>query len=265
MSINKIGFVGAGKMGGAILKAIINKRVVSPENVFVYEPNEVLCSELIRDYGIRAVNSNLALASTVDMLVLATKPYLIDKVLKELRPALSSETLILSIAAGVTISHIESIVDSENPVVRAIPNTPVLVGEGMTAISRGKAVSDEQMEFVKSMFSATGKCIVADESLINIITAVSSSGPAFMYSIIDAFAEGGVRYGLTKQMALELAAQTAIGSAKMILESGKHPMQLRDEVTTPGGCTIEGNVTLEKHGVQYALVEAIENTYKKLL
>lgn len=265
MSINKIGFVGAGKMGGAILKAIIDKGVILSENVFVYEPNEEVRMELVKNYGIKTVSSNSELASSVNMLVLATKPYLIDKVLKEVRSSLKSDVLILSIAAGITISHIENIVDSENPVVRAIPNTPVLVGEGMTALARGKAVSDEQMNFVKNMFSATGKCIVADENLINIITAVSSSGPAFMYSIIDALAEGGVKYGLTKQMALELVSQTAIGSAKMILESGKHPMQLRDEVTTPGGCTVEGNVTLEKHGVQYALVETIENTYKKLL
>lgn len=265
MNINKIGFVGAGKMGGAILRAIVEKDVFSAENVLVCDPCKEVTDGLEYDLGVRIVNTNSDLAAQADMIVIATKPYLVDRVLKEIRQSMRHDSLILSIAAGVTTSHIEDVIDSENPVVRAIPNTPVLVGEGMTAISAGKYADDNQMEFVKNMFSSTGKCIIADEKLINIITAVSSSGPAFMYSIIDSIAEGGVKYGLTKQMALELAAQTAIGSAKMILESGKHPMQLRDEVTTPGGCTVEGNVTLEKHGIQYALVETIENTYKKLI
>lgn len=265
MNINKIGFIGAGKMGGAILKAIISKGFVSAENVVISEPNAQTARCFEAELDVKLASSNSDLAKGVDLVVLCTKPYLVKKVLKEISSSLNSHTLVLSVAAGITTCFIEETLDSENPVIRAIPNTPVLVGEGMTAISRGKYVTDEHISYIIDMFSATGKCIEADEKLINIITAVSSSGPAFMYSIIDSLAEGGVKYGLTKQMALELAAQTAIGSAKMILESGKHPMQLRDEVTTPGGCTIEGNVTMEKHGVQYALVETVENTYKKLI
>lgn len=265
MDVNKIGFIGAGKMGGAILKAIVSTGFVCAQNVVISEPNAQIARCFESELGVKLASSNSELAKNVDMVVIATKPYLVDKVLKEISSSLNPHALILSIAAGITTSHIEEVLDSENPIIRAIPNTPVLVGEGMTAISRGKYVTDEQMKFVKDMFESTGKCIEAEEKLINIITAVSSSGPAFFYSIIDSLAQGGVKYGLTKQMALELASQTAIGSAKMILESGKHPMQLRDEVTTPGGCTIEGNVTLEKYRVQYALVETVENTYKKLL
>ncbi len=265
MEIKKIGFIGAGKMGGAIIKSIVSSGFVSSSDVIIFEPNQQIAEQFKKDLNVNIAENNVELAKQADMIVLCTKPYLVGNVLKEIRKAINPETLILSIAAGITTFSVEEILGSENPVIRAIPNTPILVNQGMCAISSGKYATSEHMHYVSEMFNSSGKCIQTEEKLINVITAITSSGPAFMYSLIDAISEGGVKLGLQKHVALELAAQTALGAAEMILESGKHPSALKDEVTTPGGCTIEGIATMEKHAVRYALIETIENTYKKLI
>lgn len=246
----KIGFIGAGTMAKAIMDGIISSGLVPKENI--------IASDVVPQPGV--MTDNKELARNVDIIVLSVKPFAIKSVLKEIDEVLTSDHLIVSIAAGVSTTDIEGTIFKELPVIRVMPNTPALVGEGMSAICKGRHATDEHALLILELFKVVGRCIEVKEDLINAVTGISGSGPAFMYLIIEALADGGVKLGLKKQEAVELAAQTALGAAKMVLETGKHPAMLKDEVTTPGGCTIAGLAVMEEECVRSALINTVEKT-----
>lgn len=248
LKAKKIGFIGAGTMAKAIMKGLETSGA------------SILASDVIVSPGI--LNDNKELVRRSDIIILCVKPFAVENVLKEIKTELTDRHIVISIAAGVSTDTMENAIGKQVPVIRVMPNTPALVGEGMTAICRGKWALDVHSMLAKSLFSAVGRCIEIKEELINAVTGISGSGPAFMYLIIESLADGGVKLGLKKETAIELAAQTAIGAAKMILKTGKHPAILRDEVTTPGGCTIAGLSVMESEKVRSALMKTVQETAK---
>lgn len=260
MNNPRIGFIGAGVMGGAIIKGLISSDFIQKENIIASEVTQELAQKAFDALGIKVVTDNKELIKNSDVIVLATKPYIIKKLLVSLKDFFSEDKLVISIAAGVSTETIEETLEQQIPVIRTMPNTPALIGEGMTAVCRGKYVKDEQIKFAAELFSKVGRYVEVPENLINAVTGISGSGPAFVYLMIEALADGGLKLGLPKKTAIELAAQTFIGAAKLVLETGKHPSVLKDEVTTPGGTTIAGLATMESEGVRSALIKTVGET-----
>jgi len=258
----KIGFIGAGTMAVAIIKGLINSGTVSPENITASELFEERAKKVSEEIGIKVVKDNQSVVKNADVIVLCTKPYVVESVLTEVKELISPEKLIISIAAGVSTEFMENIIGNKAQVIRVMPNTPALVNEGMSAVCRGKNVDEKSVDFAVNLFKSIGRCIEVPEKLIGAVTGISGSGPAFIFLMIEALADGGVKLGLTKQTAIELAAQTCLGAAKMVLETGKHPSLLKDEVTTPGGCTIAGLMVMENEGVRSALSKTVVETAK---
>ncbi|OGI00920.1 MAG: pyrroline-5-carboxylate reductase [Candidatus Melainabacteria bacterium GWF2_37_15] len=244
----KIGFIGAGTMAKAIMKGLGNSGITT------------LASDIISQPEVMTNNKELVRKS--DIIILSVKPFAVESILKEINNELTANHLIVSIAAGVSTEKIENVIDKKLPVIRVMPNTPALVGEGMSAVCKGKFATDEHSALIMELFKAVGRCIEVKEELINAVTGISGSGPAFIYLIIEALADGGVKLGLKKEVAIELAAQTTLGAAKMVLETGKHPALLKDEVTTPGGCTIAGLAVMENEKVRSALIKTVQETAK---
>jgi pyrroline-5-carboxylate reductase len=259
----KIGFIGAGTMGKAIINGLINSGFAKKRNIFVSEATPELAERASKDMGIAVYCDNKKLVQNSEYIVLCVKPFYMKEVITEIRENLTENKVLISIAAGITAESIEKAAQINIPVVRVMPNTPVLVGEGMAAVSKGKYAKKEHADFAVEMFSKTGRCIEVNEKALNAVTGISGSGPAFAFLIIDALSDGGVKLGLTKKDALVLAAQTLVGAGKMVLETGKHPSVLKDEVTTPGGTTIEGLSVLEDEGVRTALIKAVVKTAEK--
>jgi pyrroline-5-carboxylate reductase len=204
-----------------------------------------------------ATLDNQAIAASASIILLAVKPKSIADVLDQIGPGLQPDTLVISTAAGVPINIIESHLPPSVGVVRAMPNMAVAVGEGMTALSRGKKVSDEGMKLAEGLFGAVGAVVTLEESHMDAVTGLSGSGPAYIYIVIESLADGGVKMGLPRDVAIRLAAQTALGAAKTVLVTGEHPAKLKDQVTTPAGVTIDGILELEEGGVRVALIKSV--------
>ena len=260
--MNKIGFIGGGKMASAILKGIINSKWAAPEEIIVSDKNEAALKTLKENYGVNTASGNKEAAKNAQIILFAVKPFVLRDVLNEIKEYLTADKLILSIAAGISIDTIEEYAP-KTPVIRIMPNTPALVNEGMSAVCGGHYASDSHIQTALEIFSGIGKAIQSEEKYIDIITAVSGSGPAFYYYIINEIAKAGEMLGLDYETSLKLSAQTAYGSAKMIMESGISPEQLIINVTTPGGCTAEGNAVLKERKTADILYEAIDKTAKK--
>lgn len=258
----KIGFIGAGKMGGAVLKGLISSNFVEKENITVSELNKDIAQQINDEFGVKTISDGNQLAKKSDVIIICTKPFVIKEVLKGIKDSLTKEKLLISIAAGVSTKTIEDII-GEIPVVRVMPNTPAFLGHGMSGLSKGKYATSEQLQFACDIFSKVGKTVTIEENLIDALTGISGSGPAFFYLVIEALAKGGENLGLPFDIALELAAQTAIGSAHMVMETNKTPQVLRQEVTTPGGCTAVGLDVLEKAKAFEAFMETVKATAKK--
>ena len=259
----KIGFIGAGTMGKAIIGGLINSGFILKDEIIASEISQNAAEKVSSKIGIVTTLDNNELVEKSDIIVLCVKPHIVKTILESVKKSLSSDKLLISIAAGVSTSFIEEILDKQVPVIRIMPNTPALVGEGMSVICKGKYTSEKQMEYAGELFSKVGRCLEIDEKYINAVTGISGSGPAFMYLIIEALADGGVKLGLPKQKAIELAAQTALGAAKMVIETGKHPSVLKDEVTTPGGTTIAGLIVMEDNKIRAALAHTVEAAAKR--
>jgi len=255
----KTGFIGAGVMGKAIINGLVESNFLDKNNIFASEISRENAEKASQELGIKVFTDNGELVKNSDTVILCTKPYVINTVLEDIKEVLTAKKLIISIAAGVSTGFIESIA-GDVPVIRAMPNTPALIKEGMTAICRGRFATDEHVKFAQALFSSVGRCLEVEEKHINAVTGISGSGPAFMYLIIEALADGGVKLGLPKKIAVELAAQTALGAAGMVLETGKHPSILKDEVTTPGGCTIAGLAVMEECNVRASLSKTVQET-----
>lgn len=258
MKRKKIGFIGAGNMGEALIRGLLGAGMVTAGDILISEQDPERAASLRKNCRVRSAESGAALAGKADVLFLAVKPRQLEVVLEEIAPVVDRSKLLVSVAAGITLSHIESRLTSPPRLVRAMPNTPALVGEGATAVSCGRLVTAADRRFLMKVFGAVGRVVEVEEDLMDAVTGLSGSGPAYVFTMIEALADGGVQAGLPRGTALELAAQTVLGAARMVLETGSHPSLLRDRVASPGGTTIQGIAALEALGFRSAVMAAVE-------
>ncbi|HEY6271843.1 MAG TPA: pyrroline-5-carboxylate reductase [Terriglobales bacterium] len=260
----KIAVIGCGKMGTILLQAFLERGLAGRDEVVATVQHETNCAALSSDLGGIAVGAdNRAAVAGIPVVLLCVKPQTLPSVLEEIRSALAPGVLVISIAASTTVEFIQQKLGQDVAVVRAMPNTPAMVGAAMTALSAGAAVGPEQLETAKRLFESVGRVLIVDEKHLDAITALSASGPAFMFVILESLAEAGVKVGLPREMATTLAAQTMFGAAKLALDTGHHPALLKDAVTTPAGCTIEGLMELERGGLRVTLMQAVVTTTKR--
>jgi pyrroline-5-carboxylate reductase len=252
-----IGFLGAGKMASALAKGFVAAKIVSPDQLIASDVYEGARSTFANDVGAKATLSNLDVLRFANVLVLAVKPDQVAGVLAEIQPAFTKDHLLISIAAGVTLKKMESSLPEGARVIRVMPNTPALVGAGASGYALGGAATKQDGELAQKLLSAVGVAFAVKEHLLDAVTGLSGSGPAYAFNIIEALSDGGVAAGLPRDIATKLAAQTLFGAAKMVLETGQHPGALKDAVTSPGGTTIEGLHEMEKGGVRGALINAV--------
>ena len=259
----RIAVLGTGKMGGILVQAFLRSGLFAPEHVVATVAHEERAGFLSAQFGITVTTNNLGTARTADIILLGVKPQQMADVVREIAPALNPSKLLISFAASVKTSAIEEATHGRIPVIRAMPNTPAKLGAGITAICRGGFVTDEQLALAEQIFGTVGRTVIVDEKHMDAVTGLSGSGPAFLYIIIEALAEAGVNVGLPRDIATELAAQTTYGSARMVLETGSHPALLKDEVTTPAGCTVEGILELEEGGLRVTLIKAVKRATER--
>lgn len=259
----KVGFIGCGHMASAIIKGVLSSNFLDNKDITASEINEEFAKKKSLELGIKVYTDNKAIVKNSDVIFLATKPDCIKDVLKEIKPELTEEKVIVSIAAGVSTKTIEDEIGIGLPVIRVMPNAPVMVLEGMSGIVKGKEVSDEQLKFVQDFLSNIGKCLVIEEEKIDILTAISGSGPAFFYKTINEIARAGEKLGLEYDKALLLSIQTAIGSAKIMLESELTPEDLISGIATKGGCTQVGVDFMESANSKDLFFETIKRTAQK--
>lgn len=257
----KIAVLGCGKMGTILLESFLDRSLVAPDGAIATiqhgERSQALSHEL---NGVPVTTDNRSAVAGAEIVLLCLKPQVLGQLLEEIAPVLAPDTLVISIAASTTTSFIQQKLGKSVPVVRAMPNTPATVGAAMTAVCAGPAATIQHLETTKRLFESVGRALVVDEKHMDAITALSASGPAFVFVILESLAEAGVKVGLPREMATTLAAQTLYGSAQLALETGHHPALLKDAVTTPAGCTIEGLMELEKGGLRVTLMNAIIKT-----
>ncbi len=255
--MTNIAVIGAGQMGEALVGGWLAAKASVPEALFATDTSVERRDLMKRRFGIRTGSDNREAAAWADVVVLAVKPQTLDGVVRDLAPVLAGK-LVLSIAAGVTIERLGKLVPRGMRIVRAMPNTPVLVREGVSALSFGAGVTESDQQLARRLFEAVGRTVVVDERLMDAVTGLSGSGPAYVFLAIEALADGGVKMGLPRTVAALLAAQTLLGAAKLVLETGEHPAKLKDRVASPGGTTIAGLHRLEQGGFRAALIAAVE-------
>lgn len=259
----KIGFIGCGNMAQAIIGGIVNSGMVSRENIMGSNTGDKNLNLTREKYGILTTHDNKEVSKFADILVIAVKPHIYPAVIEEVKDCVKDSAIIVTIAAGITMSFMEKAFDRSVKVIRTMPNTPALVGEGMTAVCSNDKVSKEELEEVLSLLKSFGKAEVIEERLMDAIPAVSGSSPAYVYMFIEALADGAVRDGMPRVKAYNLAAQAVLGAAKMVLETGIHPGILKDNVCSPGGTTIEAVYTLEKNNFRGTVMEAMKACTEK--
>ena len=257
-----IGFIGCGNMGRAMVKGIMKAQLVYQDQLIVSNLHPEKLQDLGSQYDFY-ISDNETVAQHADILILAVKPHLYKTVINEIKDLTKPDVILVDIAPGITIQDMVDMVGFECKVVKEMPNTPALVSEGMSAISFGKGLSEEDQEEIIEIFESFGKACVVEERLMDAVTALSGSSPAYVFLIIEAMADGAVRHGMPRQAAYQFAAQTLIGSAKLILETGKHPGECKDMVCSPGGTTIEAVAKLEEKGLRSAIIEAMDACVKK--
>eukprot|EP01024_Parvocaulis_polyphysoides_P073697 TRINITY_DN9500_c0_g1_i4.p1 TRINITY_DN9500_c0_g1~~TRINITY_DN9500_c0_g1_i4.p1 ORF type:complete len:305 (+),score=38.06 TRINITY_DN9500_c0_g1_i4:82-996(+) len=256
MSGSVVGFLGSGNMAEAMARGFIDKGVVAASQLICYDINQNR-TDVFKSFGASVRASNVEVVQDCDIIFVCTKPQYVSSVLREAKQKLGKDKLVVSIAAGVSIQTIQEAAGEETRVIRVMPNTPCLVGETASAMALGKNASQEDAEMIKKLFSSVGQIFQVDESLLHAVTGLSGSGPAYVFVVIEALSDGGVRAGLPRDVAQKLAAQTVLGAAKMVIEQSMHPGQLKDMVTSPGGTTISGVHELERHGVRGAFIDAV--------
>ena len=262
--MNKIGFIGCGKMASAIIKGLLAQNFTAPENIIASQAETEGMEDKSKSLGIKIVNDNKTVAQFSDVIIIATKPNQVMEVLNEISPCLSSDKLIVSIAAGITTSKLESNLPQNSRVIRVMPNTPALVGEGMSGMIGGRFATQDDVDFVNKLLSNIGKCIILEnESQMDIVTAISGSGPAFFYKVINDIARAGEKLGLDYEKSLLLSIQTAIGSAKMALNREISMEQLVANVATKGGSTRLGDDAMEDLDTEKIFFEVIQKTTQK--
>ena len=259
----KIGFLGAGKMATALAKGFVRAEIVFPKEIIAGDVAGIARNIFAKQTGAKATASNSEVLKFANVLVLATKPDQVAGVLSEIRDGFTKSHLLISIAAGVTLPKLEALLPAGARVIRVMPNTPALVGEAASAFALGKSATAADGELAKKLLSAVGVALQVKESLLDAVTGLSGSGPAYVYQFIEALSDGGVASGLPRDISTKLAAQTVLGAAKMVLETGQHPGALKDQVTSPGGTTIEGLHALEKGKLRATVMSAVRDATEK--
>jgi pyrroline-5-carboxylate reductase len=253
----KVAILGAGKMGGILLQAFLKSKVLEPDQIVATVGHEDRAGQLSAQWGVDVTTDNVAAAAWADLILIGVKPIQVPELIQQIRPSLTPSKLLISIAASVRTTAIEAAAGMDIGVVRAMPNTPSMLGAGIAALNRGKFATEEQLEMASFLFTTIGRTVVVEEKHMDAVTGLSASGPAYIYIIIESLAEAGVKVGLPRDIATMLAAQTTFGAAKMVLETGYHPALLKDAVTTPAGCTIDGILELEEGGLRVTLIKAV--------
>ena len=259
----KIGFIGSGNMAQAMIGGLLKAGLLDKASLMSSAASDKTIAAVAEKYGIKTTKDNKEVAAFSDILILAVKPNKYGEVIEEIKNAVTSETLIITIAAGITIEFVEKAFGKDLRVVRTMPNTPAMVGEGMTAVSFNKKVTEEDKATAISIFESFGKAEVIEEYLMDVVPAVSGSSPAYVYMFIEALADGAVLGGIPRAKAYKMAAQAVLGSAKMVLEAGKHPGELKDNVCSPAGTTIEAVYTLEQNNFRGTVIAAMESCTAK--
>eukprot|EP01026_Neomeris_dumetosa_P065832 TRINITY_DN6331_c0_g1_i8.p2 TRINITY_DN6331_c0_g1~~TRINITY_DN6331_c0_g1_i8.p2 ORF type:complete len:274 (-),score=45.88 TRINITY_DN6331_c0_g1_i8:103-924(-) len=252
-----VGFLGAGNMAEAMARGFVDKGILKANQIVCYDINEAR-KEVFVKFGASVRSSNVDVVSECDIIFVCTKPQYVATVLEESQQKLNKNKLVVSIAAGITIASVQQSAGDDVRVIRVMPNTPCLVGETASAMALGKNATETDAEMIKTLFQSVGQIFQVDENLLHAVTGLSGSGPAYIFLVIEALSDGGVRAGLPRNIAQKLAAQTVLGAAKMVKEQDMHPGQLKDMVTSPGGTTISGVHELEKHGVRGAFIDAVQ-------
>ena len=253
----KVAFLGAGKMGGIILQALLNHGLLSAKSTSATVAHADRAKALSKKMKVKVGTSNVEAAKDADIIIIGVKPQVVEEVVREISSHMTPKRLIISVAASVPTSMIEKNLPANVPVVRAMPNTPCLLGAGMTAICKGKYANADHVATTTHIFDVVGRTVVVDEKHMDAVTALSASGPAYIYIILESLAEAGVKVGLPRDTATLLAAQTALGASRVVLETGDHPALLKDAVTTPAGCTIDAIMELEEGKLRVTLIKAV--------
>jgi pyrroline-5-carboxylate reductase len=253
----KVAFLGAGKMGGIILQALLKNGLLSTKSTCATVAHPERATALAARLKVKVGTDNVDAAKGADIIVIGVKPQVVEEVVREIRDHVTSRQVIVSVAASVPTAMIEKNLPANVPVIRAMPNTPCIMGAGMTAICKGKHAGAADVALTCHMFDVVGRTVVVDEKHMDAVTALSASGPAYIYIILESLAEAGVKVGLPRDVATLLAAQTALGAAKVVLETGDHPALLKDAVTTPAGCTIDAIMELEEGKLRVTLIKAV--------
>ncbi|MBI5509879.1 MAG: pyrroline-5-carboxylate reductase [Deltaproteobacteria bacterium] len=253
----RLALLGAGNMGEALVRGLLHAHAVEPAQLVATDPRADRLEFFRKEYGVEAILSNVDAVRAADIVVLAVKPQILDQVATDIAKDLRPEALVISIAAGVPIAAIAATLPKGTRIVRVMPNICVVVKEGATGMSAGADVSAQDLERARAIFEAVGNVVQVEESLLDAVTALSGSGPAYLMLIIEALSDAGVRVGLPRYQAQALAAQTVLGSAKLLIETGAHPGVLKDQVTSPGGTAIAGLHTLEEGGLRTTLINAV--------
>lgn len=253
----RIAVLGTGKMGGILLQAFLKQNLFAPDQIHATVAHPERALALSTQWGVDVSTDNRAAVEQADLILLGVKPFQVPDLVAQIKPALTKDKTIISFAASVKTAAIEEAAGLEIGVIRAMPNTPSALGAGIAGLCRGRYVSDQQMELAQRVFETVGRTVTVDEKHMDAVTGLSASGPAFIYIILESLAEAGVKVGLPRDTATLLAAQTTFGAAKMVLDTGYHPALLKDAVTTPAGCTIDGILELEEGGLRVTLIKAV--------
>jgi len=259
----RFAFIGGGNMAEALLKGLLSGLQVPPDHITATDVVPARLTYLETTYGIHTSKENPQAVRDHDIMILAVKPQTIPEVLRGIAPAMTGDKLVISIAAGVTLQTLEQGLGADMRVVRVMPNTPALVLAGAAGISPGQAATSQDTELVERIFNAVGRAVVVHEGLMDAVTGLSGSGPAYVFAFIEALSDGGVMVGLTRQMATQLAAQTVLGAAQLVLETGRHPGELKDMVTSPAGTTIAGMHALESGGLRGLMMEVVRRATER--
>lgn len=257
----KIGFIGGGAMAEALTKGMVSSKAVDSQDIYISDHKQARAEYLSDSYGVHGLVGTESFISDLDVLFLAVKPQVVKKAIEEVSGHLKADAMVISIVAGLSLEVLEDSFATQS-VVRVMPNTPMAVGAGMSAFAAGKNVTEEQKELVNKLLSASGKAVEVKEYMMDAVTGLSGSGPAYGFLIIDALSDGGVAAGIPRKTATMMAAQTILGAAQMVLETGKHPDELRDQVTSPAGTTIAGVRVMEEKGVRGAMIDAVLAAYE---
>ena len=258
LSGKRMAFIGAGNMAEALVKGLVASRKINRQDVAISARRPERAQQVAQRYGVRAAADNDSCVQGASIVVVAVKPQVLAKVVSDAAEAIPSDALIISVAAGVTTGALESILKPAARVIRSMPNAAAMVGQSATAITAGSRAGAADIDVARSIFEAVGRVVVVDEVHLDAVTGLSGSGPAYIFLIIEALADAGVKVGLSREVALQLAAQTLLGSAHMLLETGEHPGRLKDQITSPGGTAIAGLHTLEAGGLRTTLINAVE-------